>query len=370
MSAPIVRYGLLLVVSVLLLACREQRVEPGGFQRETQPIAGDARSFRMGFSSIPGELSDEAYLKTYDISANYGEVLLIQRPPAWADFLPGRSVSAELRAQTLAERRAAEARGLDLVYVLDVFDVADRGNLQALPAGYGGRTLEDEELSQALRADALFVARSVKPAYLIVGHEVNVTFEHDPIAYEMFVKIYSEIFDALRLEGTETEVLTTFQYEELLGVVPWLPPHAPRWELFDDFAGRLDALGITTYPSFAYPIARRIDPLYYEQIREHTTLPLAFVAAGYSSGDGRRGINGSTPAEQRRFLQRLLEDADRLASPLVIWLLSRDPSYATGPPEDLIASLGLLDVSGAPKEAWPAWLEAAARPYQPPQAGD
>ncbi len=359
---------LALLIAALLAGCREERAEPTDFVPQPRATAGDARSFLLGFSSIPGELTDEAYLGTYDLAANHGEALLIQRPPAWADFLPGASVSQALRDQTLAEQRAAELRGLRLVYVLDVFDPNARERVQGLPASHAGLTLEDDELRQALRAEALFVVRNVQPAYLVIGHEVNVTFEHGPDAYQQFVEIYSEIYDALHEASPETRVLTSFQYEELLGVIPWLPPHAPRWELFDDFEGRLDALGITSYPSFAFAVARKVEPFYYRQIRDHTDLPIAVVSAGYASGTGREGINASTPAEQRRYLQRLFDDADRLGSPLLIWLLAQDLSYATGPPEDLVASLGLKEVGGRPKEAWPAWLEAAARPYDPTEA--
>ncbi len=358
-----------LVAAMFLVGCRVESDPPTSIASvapsETQ---GLARGYQLGFSSIPAELTESAYLQTYDLAAAYGETLLLQRPPAWADFLPGSQVSDALRAQTLAERRAADERGLDLVYVLDPFDPATRSQLQGLPASHIGRTLADGELRQALVADALFVARNVRPAYLVVGQEVNVVFERNPEAYTQFVSIYAEAFDAVKEAVPETEVLTSFQYEELLGVIPWLPPHAPRWELLDDFEGRLDQFGITTYPSFAFAVARKVEPFYYQQIAEQTNLPVAIISAGYASGVGREGINASTPAEQRRYLQRLFDDADHLGASLLIWLISRDLSYASDPPEDLVATLGLQDASGVPKEAWPAWLEAALRPYDPEEA--
>lgn len=366
------RYTLFAVAALaalVLSACRVEQDQPTSVASappsETQ---GLARGFQLGFSSIPAELTESAYLQTYDLAAAYGETLLLQRPPAWADFLPGNTVSDTLRSQTLAEKRAADDRGLNLVYVLDPFDPATRSQLQGLPASHVGRTLADGELRQALLADALFVARNVRPAYLVIGHEVNVVFERNPEAYTQFVSIYAETFDAVKEAVPETEVLTSFQYEELLGVIPWLPPHTARWELLDDFEGRLDQFGITTYPSFAFAVARKVEPFYYEQIAEQTSLPVAFVSAGYASGVGREGINASTPAEQRRFLQRLFDDADHLGASLLVWLISRDLGYATEPPEDLVATLGLQDVSGAPKEAWPAWLDALQRPYDPEEA--
>ena len=359
----------LLLAAVLVVGCRVQDSAPASpAPVASEPAAGPARAYLMGFSALPAELTESAYLDTYDLASEHGETLLLQRPPAWGDFLPGATISEALRSQTLAEKRAADARGLQLVYVLDPFDPANRSDLRALPESHTGRTLADGELRQALLADALYIARNVRPAYLVVGHEVNVVFERNPEAYTEFVSIYSETYDAVKAAAPETAVLTSFQYEELLGVIPWLPPHAPRWELLDDFEGRLDQFGITSYPSFAFAVARKVEPSYYGQITERTELPIAFISAGYASGVGREGINASTPAEQRRFLQRLFGDADQLGASLLIWLISRDLAYATGPPEDLIATLGLQQADGAPKEAWPAWLEAARRPYDPTEA--
>ena len=357
------------IVAAVVVGCRVEETVPSPSAPPTsETSAGLARAYLMGFSSLPSELTESAYLATYDIAAEHGESLLLQRPPAWADFLPGATISDQLRSQTLAEKRAGDARGLELVYVLDPFAPETRSGLQGLPESHTGRTLADGELRQALLADALFVARNVRPTYLVIGHEVNVVFEQDPEAYTEFVSIYSETYDAVKAAVPETRVLTSFQYEELLGVIPWLPPHAPRWELLDDFEGRLDQFGITTYPSFAFAVARKVEPFYYAQISERTELPIAFISAGYASGVGREGINASTPAEQRRFLQRLFQDADELGASLLIWLIARDLSYATAPPEDLVATLGLQQADGAPKEAWPAWLEAARRPYDPVEA--
>ena len=89
---------------------------------------------------------------------------------------------------------------------------------------------------------------------------------------------------------------------------------------------------------------------------------------GYSSARGREGLNSSTPAEQRRFLQRLLADADALRAPFVVWFASRDPAFAVDPPDDLLASIGLRDAADRPKESWTVWAETSTRPYVPQPA--
>jgi hypothetical protein len=177
------------------------------------------------------------------------------------------------------------------------------------------------------------------------------------------VETYREAYRAVKAAAPETQVFVTFQYEQLLGVIPWEPPHPPRWQLLGDYVGNDDLLAITTYPSVAYPVARKVPPDYYRQALDHTSLRLAFAAVGYASAEGRDGVNSATPPEQRRFLERLLLEADQLASPLVIWFVGRDAEYLTTPPYDLLASIGLRDAHDQPKEAWALWEAAARRPF-------
>ncbi len=353
--------ALVAILGVLGVGCRQESAAPQ-FVATDRPVEGDPRPFLLGFSDVPPELTDEAYAKQFDFVANFGEAILIQRPPTWQDFLPGASVSEGLRDEVLAAREAARARDLSLVVALDPFDPANRARLDRLPATYEGRSLADPDLRGAFVAEAEFIARNMRPEYLVLGSEVNATYERNPEGYFAFLDAYREAYDAVKRASPQTKVMVTLQYEELLGVVPELPPHAPRWELLDDLGPRLDVLGITSYPSFAYPTARKVPPEYYLQLQQHTDRPIAFVGAGFSSGAHRSGVNASTEPEQRRFLQRLLEDAFTLQSPLVIWFAGHDFGFATTAPYDLLASIGLRTADGAPKEAWQVWDEASRRP--------
>ena len=351
-----------IVVAVLGVACREEAGPAGAFTPRERPATGDPRSFLLGFSDLPPELSDEAYRAQYDLAAHFGEAILLQRTLSWSDFLPGNTLSDTLPEQVLREREAARERDLTIVPALDPFDPGDRARLQGLPAAMEGRSLADPDLRAAFVAEAKFIARNMRPEFLALGTEVNATFERNPEGYFAFVEAYREAYDAVKEVSPQTQVFVTFQYEELLGVVPELPPHAPRWELLDGFDGRLDLVGVSTYPSFAYPTARKVPVEYFRQLRDHTQLPIAFVGVGFASGPGRGGVNASTEPEQRRFLQRLLEDAFWLQSPLLIWFAADDPGFADTPPYDLLATIGLRDATGAPKEAWTVWVDASNRP--------
>ncbi len=327
-----------------------------------RPQEGPPRAFRLGFTATPAELTDESYAAAFDLAARHGEVIVVPRAPRWASFLPGAEEDEELVARTVSEREAAAARGLALAVAIDPFDPADRGRLASLPAGYEGRDLSNPALRRAFVEEARYVAANQRPAYLSLASEINSTFERAPTAYRQFTAVYREAYRAVKAVSPETKVFVTFQYEELVGVVPWLPPHVPRWELLEDFRGRLDLLALSSFPSFAYSVARKVPQDYYARAAERIEAPIAFLPAGFSSTPGRDGVNSSTEAEQRRFLTRLLVDAEALGAELVVWYLGRDPRYEVARPADLLASTGLRDAGDAPKEAWAIWEEAAKRP--------
>lgn len=363
---------LLMFLASVVVGCRSvttpQRVAPA-FNPVPRITAGEPRQFLLGFSALPAVQSVEGYTAAMDLAANYGEVLLIQRAPAWESFLSNR-VSPDLERTTLAERQAIGERGLKLAYALDVFDPSSRGRLAGLPPSYEGRTLADPELHRAFVQNARFIALNYRPTFLILGVEVNATFEANPDGYTAFLAAYAEAYAEVKAATPNTLVFPSFQYEQMLGVVPWEPPHAPRWRLLDDFEGKMDAFGITTYPSFVYQAARKLPAEYYTDAKAHTQLPIAFTSVGFASDQTREGLNSSTAAEQRRYLLRLIGDAEALASPLVIWFAGRDPAYADSSPLDLIASIGLRSSGDVPKDAWPSWEQAVNRPYAGPFAAE
>ena len=235
--------------------------------------------------------------------------------------------------------------------------------------GYEGETLAHPDLRQAFIAEAKYIALNYRPAYLVLGTEVNVAFERDPDGYRAFVDAYREAYGVVRAASPETLVLVSFQYEQLLGLIPWEPPHVPRWELLDDFAGANDLFAITTYPSFAFAVARKVPPLYYSQIGEHVQGPLAVVSAGYASAAGREGLNSSTPAEQRRFLQRLLRDADELGRDAAgVVRRARPPPSPRSRPSTCWPASACVPPTTARRRRGRRGAEAAARPYDPAAA--
>ena len=128
--------ALLALLALAAAGCRVERVEEPAFTATPLPEVGEPRTFRLGFSSLPARLDDEAYIEALDLAALHGDVLLVHRTPSWSEFLPGVEPSEELRELTQREVRALEERGLALFYAIDPYDPANRGRLAALPEEY------------------------------------------------------------------------------------------------------------------------------------------------------------------------------------------------------------------------------------------
>ena len=80
----------------------------GGAKDDTGSTGGPTRSFMMGLSSLPRELNATAYATTFDLAAENGEMVLIQRAPPWEDFLPGNNVSGDTASTSASEKDAVQ----------------------------------------------------------------------------------------------------------------------------------------------------------------------------------------------------------------------------------------------------------------------
>lgn len=112
---------------------------------------------RLGFSSVPPELTSEAYVQAFATAAQYSESVLIQRAPPWQDFFPGGQVSKETADTTRIEAELLEQYGnLELIYAIDPTDgVVQRSRLANLPAGANAQLgFKDEDIRNAFIAYA------------------------------------------------------------------------------------------------------------------------------------------------------------------------------------------------------------------------
>ena len=351
----------LLVAALAVSACG------GGSGAGDGAPAGAERSFLMGISTLPRELNGKAYSETFDLAAKHGEMVLIQRTPPWADFVPGADISEQTAKTTASEKDAVANNHLRLFFAIDPTDGSTgRDRLAGLPASMAGTNFSDERVRSAFLTYAQYVAINYRPAYMALGVEMNLYSQKNKDDFENFKSLYFEAYDRVKAASPATQVTVTWQYEDMQGKLPTEDKHFPAWQLIKAFDAKMDVASISTYPSFAYARVSDIPDNYYSQLRGFTDKPIVIAEMGYSSAAGAQGINDGSEPEQSAFLTRALAEAQDLKMPFIIWFAGWDPAYAKDTPFGVFQHIGLLRADGSEKPAWSLWANAANRPYAAP----
>jgi hypothetical protein len=325
---------------------------------------GPDRSFMLGFSTVPRALNAAAYADTFKLAADNGEIVLIQRTPKWSEFLPGAAVSDDTAQTTASEKKSISDRGLRLFFAIDPTDGATgRDRLADLPSQLFGHNFGDPDVRTAFVSYAKYVALNYRPAYLALGVEMNEYYEKNAADFENYKTLYAETYDAVKQISPDTQITVTFQYEDLLGILPTTDQHYPDYQLLKAFDPRLDVMTISTYPSLSFASPEAIPSNYYTQLRAFAKQPIAIAAMGYSSAASPTEKGGGE-SDQAAFLRRAFADAEKIGMPFVVWFAGWDPSFARDSAYSAFQHIGLLTEDGSQKPAWDDWLETARRPYR------
>ena len=338
----------------------------GGSSQDPEPRSGPPRSFLLGFSSLPRELNADAYAEAFDFAGDHGEIVLIQRHVPWDEFAPGRSVSGDTAESTSSERDAAREKGLKLFFAIDPTDGATgRDRLVNLPEEMAGRRFDDVDVRAAFLSYAEYVAVNYRPAYLAIGVEMNLYYEKNKDDWENFRSLYAEAYAAVKEASPETQITVTLQYEDLQGLLPRDDKHVADWQLVRAF-DPIDFVAISTYPSFYFSDPAAIPANYYSQLTAFTDKPIAIAEMGYASSGGQQDANSGTEEQQASYLDRAIEEAQKLPLAFAVWFAIWDPAYAADSGFEAFQSIGLLRTDGTEKPAWERWDAAARRPYREP----
>lgn len=214
----------------------------------------------------------------------------------------------------------------------------------------------DENTRLSYKNNAVAFAERYQPKYLAFGVEVNVLYEKSPSDFEDFARFFSEVYDAVKAVSPQTKVFTIFQLEKMKGLNGGLfggtnDPSKAEWSLLDKFP-KSDIAAFTTYPGLIYKNPAEIPAEYYNEIKSHTSKPVAFTEIGWHSAAGPAGWE-SSEAEQAEFVTTFFQLTGDLNSELAIWSFMYDPQTF-----EPFNSMGLRRADGTARPAWDEWLKA------------
>ncbi|MBI4454044.1 hypothetical protein HY636_05360 [Candidatus Woesearchaeota archaeon] len=228
----------------------------------------------------------------------------------------------------------------------------------------------DETTKKEYKNSAVMFAEKYKPKYIALGIEVNTLYtsslSDSSSDFEEFVKLYNDIYDAVKAVSPDTKVFTIFQLEKMKGLNGGLfggenDEKKAQWFLIGKF--KTDIIAFTTYPGLIYKNPSEIPDDYYSSIRAnlinlpeiYKQTPVAFTEIGWHSDASITGWE-SSEEEQAEFISRFSELTKGLnegnSLEFLIWSFMYDQNTIQP-----FNSMGLIDKDGNSKAGWKIWTE-------------
>ncbi len=205
------------------------------------------------------------------------------------------------------------------------------------------------------------LAAKLRPAYLFLGNEVNTWFLSHPADWADWLTELDDVAKAVRATSPTTKVGTVYQYDHLRGAGAkngWSEP--AQWQLVADVAGKVDVVGVTSYPFFDYDTPAAVPDDHYAELRNRWTGELAITETGWRATPS--APYAGSPADQAAWPARMHQlFGPRLRYATWLLLNDADPSLDLGP----FATTGLRDAAGVPRPADGAWRTLVATQQAP-----
>lgn len=326
------------------------------------PPVAPARTFVMGWSPGPPRLDIDLFFQVVDSLTQVAEVTILQQPVPWPELLAGAPMDS------LVEDRGVLAdflrlKGFQIVFLVDPLDGLDRrkepSELVAL-----GRSILEPEIRALHEEWVRRIASRVQPRWFGLASEINtLAAVGDPVLYAAVLNLVNTLAPQVRQLSPGSSVFVSFQADQANGRLG--DPIIDHFALIDDFD--IDALGLSSYPVFAFATPADVPDDYFTTFDDATDLPLLYVEGGWSSENVPWG--SGSPQAQVDYFTRYEELLDGVEAELWVMLTFTDldiPSFGLPPDRALTLSnfafMGILDAELRRKPSYAEWARIFDRP--------
>ena len=339
-----------------------------------------ARSFRMGFTPLPYDLTPEAFDETYIRIADHGDIVshLFDEGVPWTAAANGTTFHPNVEAD-IARRLAGTRR--DSAVLLSVTPLAqDRVSLAGewaeaggmpLPERLAGLSFDDPDVVSAFVGYALRMIDRFDPDYFAYALEIS-DLAGDPAARESFVGFADEVHRAVKRVHPDLPVFPTWSLGNRTAFTEELRSFMEEMEPYSDI------LAVSTYPYVWDGVggeAERLPADWFSKFAETMPdKPFAVAQTGFLSGTYRNLPNlvwiSAGPEDQAGYVGALLEEAERLGAEFVIWYVPVDYDALWARLESMGMSqwfaqwmrTGLWSSDFQPRPALAVWMDWLALP--------
>jgi len=350
---------LLGALPLLINACSDA---VGSSDDET-PLEPSPRTYSMGWAAVPPRLETELLLRMIDSMAIVSEIVIVQQGVPWEPILAGAPVDS-LVEDVAALTDFLAARDLELIFLVDPLDGLDRTKedpgLTAL-----GRSLLEPDIRTIHEDWVRRIAARIRPAYFGLASEINTLAAlGDPDLNAEITDLVNTLAPQIRGISPGTRVFVSFQADQANGRLG-STGGIDHFALISQYD--IDAVGLSSYPVFAFDDPSEIPSDYFTPFDEATTLPLIFVEGGWSSENVPWSTG--TSEQQVAFFRRYEELLDAVNAEVWVMLTFADLDIAAwGLDPDRtaglsnFASMGIVDSNLQRKPSYAEWEKIFMRP--------
>lgn len=327
------------------------------------------RTYAMGWGPTPPVFNTASILATAQAMSSVSEYALVQREVPWAQLLAGATIAQILDTdQPFIDY--LRSLGMKIVYLVDPLDGLDRTK-EPPSLVAAGRSLLEPQILAIHEAWVRAVAQRFHPEYFGLASEINTLAAHGSTAlYSTIVGMVNTLTPDIHTLDPGAKVFVSFQVEDAWQLPGFPASPVDQFKLIGDF--NIDALGLSSYPSFQFAHPAAIPANYYQRFAQATSLPLIQVEGGWSSAISAWG--GGTPVDQAMYVARIGALLDGVRAKLWVMLFYADlnladPSWNVPPDRQAIlqnfATMGITNTALAPKPAYWDWKRLFERPLLP-----
>jgi hypothetical protein len=359
MNGPILALASLAALG--LMAATAIKPQTTGRTLSTTP-----RSYRMGFSLIGPRFELPLILKNIDEWSKHADGAIDHRDVPWKALLSGGTAEGYVRKEVLPLMDLYRSRGFTIACTVDLANGIDRTK-EAKELVEMGKSIAEPEVQKVYVDYVSTFAKLVKPDYLGLGSELNLIGDNlPPKTYDALIQMTARAAAEVKKVSPKTVIYVSAQVEWAYGKLPGgTGPYKGCEKLFRDFPF-IQALGVSSYPAFAWDDPDQIPNDYYRKLLNGRKMPVIMVEGGWPSTD----VPGakSNPEKQAKWMRKLSAILDDCHASFIGLLTYTDldlehiPEFK-GTIMPMFATMGMTDIEFKPKPVLTEWDAAFKRPF-------
>ncbi len=349
-----------LVVAMLVLAAAQAH-------QLGRPTAR-SRTFRMGFTPWPSELSVRGLRTAEEFIQKHGDLvsLMFIGGVPWQEALDGKPFSADVQSK-LAYK---PPRGHKLFVSISPLNMGRNGlaphwgerENMPLPDEWAKRRFNDPKVVRAMTAFALRSVAALKPEWLAIGVESNALLSHDKAAWRDYKEMHRAVYASVKRRHPRLPVFFTTEVNHYLERATEARGSGQEREVAD-LMRHSDLFAMSYYPHMSYDTHWPIPSGFFDFAKRFRK-PIAVSETGMSSKAVTvRGLKlRGDPADQKQYYEALLGAASRDRYRFVVTFCTTDydrllPALPAEAREiaNIWTYTGLQTSDGAPKPAQEVW---------------